>query len=84
MNYYEKNPCMAYMYVMHEDELVSGPMTGLRGNDYVKNPCLALYQLYQGEKTVSFTLFSPWYEWYEWMIWYEAVSVDTYIQSLTQ
>ena len=59
-------------------------MTWLRGNDYVKNPCLALYQLYQGENTVSFTLFSPWYAWYEWMIRYEAVSVDTCIQSLTQ
>ena len=59
-------------------------MTGLRGNDYVKNLCLALYQLYQGENTVSITLFSPWYEWYEWMIWFEAVSVDTCIQSLTQ
>ena len=41
----QQHTCLAYMYVIHEDELVSGLMTGLRGNDNVKNPCLALYQL---------------------------------------
>ena len=34
----QQHTCLAYMYVIHEDELVSGLMTGLRGNDNVKNP----------------------------------------------
>ena len=41
----QEHTCLAYMYVIHEDELVSGLITGLKGNDNVKNQCLALYQL---------------------------------------
>ena len=36
MNYYEKNPCLAYMYVIHEDELVSSSLILVIIN-YVQN-----------------------------------------------